>query len=67
MGSNGLFQKPRLQIFRGKKEITFQTRQNKTKLYMKLNLISDFNILALAGVLSLVPSNTILSFDLKDS
>lgn len=48
-----------------KKKLPF--KQSKTKLYMKLNLISDFNILALTGVLNLVLSNTILSFDLKDS
>lgn len=44
----------------GEKE-KLHLKQNKTKLYIKLNLISGFNILALAGVLVLVLSNTFCS------
>lgn len=47
-------------------KITSKTKQSKTKSYMRLNLVYDSNVLALAGVLTLVLSNTILFFDLKE-
>lgn len=55
-----------LQILRGEKEIKPLTKQSETKLYMKLNLISGSNILALAGALILVLCDTVLFFDFKE-
>lgn len=48
-----------------KKKLHLKQSKEK-KLNTKLNLISGSNILALASVLTLVLSNTLLFFDLKE-